>query len=222
MRLEDWLPIYRDILTSFGYNEDEDRRAAVILDGLMEKHDIAGTDLLRKLLEGERVLVIGPARIEKFNPEGFNTVVVADSGMENAEALGMTVDIIVTDLDAPPGVLKMEFNTNKNGAILIIHAHGDNIPALEKYLPKIEGAVMGTTQAVPFGRVHNFGGFTDGDRAVTMAAHFGAREIALIGFDLENPVPKPGHGMETKRKKLGWAERIIGMANPQPYILPRD
>ena len=222
MMLDDWLPIYGEILTSFGYSEDEDRRAAVILDGLMEKHDVVGPDILKRLLKEKKVLIVGPARVGENEVKEFDTVIAADTGIKNTLAMGLKPDIIVTDLDAPPDALETEFDMNNNGAILVIHAHGDNIPALERYLPEIEGAVMGTTQTVPFGRVHNFGGFTDGDRAVIMAAHFGAKEIALIGFDTENPVFKKGRDSETKRKKLEWAARIIEMANPQPYILPRN
>ncbi len=222
MIIDDWLPIYREILASFGYSEDEDRKAAVILDRLMEKCDVTDPEGLEKLLKGRRVLVVGPAHIGENGVKGFDTVIAADGGIENAVEMGLKPEIIVTDLDAPPPALKMEFRANENGALMVIHAHGDNIFALERYLPGIKGALMGTTQTVPLGRIQNFGGFTDGDRAATIAAHFGAAEIALAGFDFENPVPKEGKDTEIKRKKMEWARRIIGMANPQPYILPRD
>ena len=219
MMLDDWLPVYREILASFGYREDEDRKAAAILERLMEKHNTVGPKRLEKLLKGKKVLVVGPARLRQNNVKEFDTVIAADSGVKNAKVLCLKADIIVTDLDAPPDALETEFDMNANGAILIIHAHGDNIPALGGYLPEIRGEVLGTTQTAPFGRLYNFGGFTDGDRAVCLASHFGAAEIALAGFDFENPVPKDGKDTETKRKKLKWAERIIGMAHPQPYIL---
>ena len=45
--------------------------------------------------------------------------------------------------------------------------------------------VIGTTQIEPISDVYNFGGFTDGDRAVFLAEHFGAKEIELVGFDFE-------------------------------------
>lgn len=219
MILDDWLPIYREILASFGYSEDEDRKAAIILARLMEQCNVAGPDELEKLLKGKRVLVVGPARIGENGVKDFDTVIAADRGIENAVYMGLKPEIIVTDLDAPADALKMEFDANRNGAVMVIHAHGDNISALERYLPGMRGPLMGTTQTVPFGRIQNFGGFTDGDRAVTIAAHFGAAEIALAGFDFENPVPKEGMDTEIKRKKMEWARRIIGMTTPQPYIL---
>ena len=125
----------------------------------------------------------------------------------------------MTDLDSSPEMLDAQLELNAKGALMVIHAHGDNNPALRKYLPHIKGRVMGTTQTEPEGRLHNFGGFTDGDRAVTMASHFGAAEIALLGFNLTTPVWKEGVDPGTKKKKLRWAERIIAMADPQPYML---
>ncbi len=57
--------------------------------------------------------------------------------------------------------------------------------------------------------LYNFGGFTDGDRAVFLAHHFGSRSIQLLGFDFENVGEKPNCDEKTKLKKLGWAKRLI-------------
>ncbi len=218
MKWSEWQPIYEEIISDFGYGREPDRRAARLLDELLNGHVIAGEEELQRLVAGKRVLVVGPARTDG-SADGFDTIIVADSGMENALKLGLFPDIIVTDLDASGEMLRQQMKMNERGSVLVVHAHGDNIPALKRYLPEIHGAVAGTTQAEPEGKLHNFGGFTDGDRAVTMAAHLGAAEIALLGFDLENPTPKAGRDAETKRKKLEWAGRIIGMADPQAYIL---
>jgi hypothetical protein len=67
---------------------------------------------------------------------------------------------------------------------------------------------MGTTQSRPFGRLHNFGGFTDGDRAVLMARHLGA-PTRLLGFDFDTPRLKEGRDVEVKKRKLAWARRLI-------------
>jgi len=89
----------------------------------------------------------------------------------------------------------------------VIHAHGDNGPAVEAWAPRFTGPVVGTTQAKPVGGLRNFGGFTDGDRAVLMAAHFGASKINLVGFDFENPSPKDDR--ELKKRKLDWAYMLV-------------
>lgn len=224
MNINQWMPMYHRIIQDFGYSEEMDRNAASVLNRLLEKHITAGPEQMEKQLKGRRALIIGPATIlkaerEKIENSGFDIIISADGGIKNAKDMGLRTDIIVSDLDAPADALKMEFDANRNGAVMIIHAHGDNIPALEKYLPEIEGRVMGTTQTIPFGILHNFGGFTDGDRAAVIASHFGASEIALAGFNLKEPVLKAGRDRETKRKKLEWAERIMKTLNPQPYIL---
>ncbi|MEM2818029.1 MAG: hypothetical protein QXN39_06050, partial [Archaeoglobaceae archaeon] len=61
---------------------------------------------------------------------------------------------------------------------------------------------VATTQSKPFGRVYNFCGFTDGDRAVLIAKKFGAKKITLYGFDFEK-------AEGTKLKKLKWAKKIL-------------
>jgi hypothetical protein len=92
-------------------------------------------------------------------------------------------------------------SVQKKGCILVLHAHGDNVGRVESLIPKV-GGFIGTTQSIPFDRIYNFGGFTDGDRAVCMAKEMGARGIGLVGFDFEK-----AEGM--KRKKLGWARKIL-------------
>lgn len=73
---------------------------------------------------------------------------------------------------------------------------------------------MLTTQSVPSSIVFNFGGFTDGDRAVCLARHMGTKNIILEGFNFENPTPKIGTSIEIKAKKLKWAKKIIFDMNP--------
>jgi uncharacterized Rossmann fold enzyme len=97
---------------------------------------------------------------------------------------------------------------NRRGTIMVIHAHGDNIPLLKNWVPRFEGPVVATTQSAPRMRVHNFGGFTDGDRAVFAADGLGAAPITIIGFDLDDRDVDP-----MKRGKLFWARyllRLIG------------
>ena len=66
----------------------------------------------------------------------------------------------------------------------MLHAHGDNLDKIRKVAPQIDMRVIGTTQVEPFGKLFNFGGFTDGDRAAFMAHELGASRIYLVGMDL--------------------------------------
>ena len=69
---------------------------------------------------------------------------------------------------------------------MVVHAHGDNIPLLKHWVPRFTGPLVATTQSTPLPHVHNFGGFTDGDRAVFAADELGAASITLVGFDLDD------------------------------------
>ena len=70
--------------------------------------------------------------------------------------------------------------------------------------PVPNGPLVATTQAVPLPHVYNFGGFTDGDRAVFAADDLGAASIRIIGFDLADRNVDP-----VKRGKLFWAGELL-------------
>ncbi|MDD1659113.1 MAG: hypothetical protein LUP92_02550, partial [Methanomicrobiales archaeon] len=59
----------------------------------------------------------------------------------------------------------------------------------------------------PLPHIHNFGGFSDGDRAVFLALGLDAGEVVIAGFDLDDPSVNP-----VKRKKLLWARTLLGLA----------
>ncbi len=91
-------------------------------------------------------------------------------------------DIVVTDLD---GNLDDILLANLRGANIVVHAHGDNLDKIVQITPFFTN-VLGTTQAQPLGNIYNFGGFTDGDRAIFLAVALGASEITLAGMDFLN------------------------------------
>ena len=117
-------------------------------------------------------------------------------------------DIIVTDLDGKnPDDAEIEIKAADDGALLVIHAHGDNQNKLEKYAPKLEkrlNRIIPTCQCLPPANIYNFGGFTDGDRGLFLAEELGAAHIVLLGFDFEDT-----HVTDLKKKKLAWAEKLI-------------
>jgi uncharacterized Rossmann fold enzyme len=76
---------------------------------------------------------------------------------------------------------------------------------------------MGTTQSIPEGKLYNFGGFTDGDRAIFLAVELGAEKIFLAGMDFGTMVTKYSRpninedieiADEIKQKKLKYAEDL--------------
>ena len=106
-------------------------------------------------------------------------------------------DAVFTDLD---GATDRLLELNESGTIVVIHAHGDNMPLLRDRVSRFKGPFVAITAANPLQHVHNFGGFSDGDRAVFAADELGAMHITLIGFDLDDKDVDP-----VKRGKLLWA-----------------
>ena len=139
-------------------------------------------------------------------------IVAADGATSALRERGLVPDIIVTDLD---GDVEDQVDGNANGSVVFVHAHGDNMPALERWVTEFPGAVVGTCQCLPVGGVFNFGGFTDGDRAACILGELGVRDVVLAGFDLESPSPKPGRSGAVKLRKLDWAGRILEMLSDE-------
>lgn len=207
MDFQEWEKIYKKIVEDFGYDIEDDKKAALLLSKLLKEKKVVEEKEIRKRIEKKEVTICGAGKDLK-NEIGKikGTVIAADESTSFLMEKGIVPDIIVTDLD---GEVEKQIRANEKGSIVIIHAHGDNSEALKKWIPRFNGKIMGTTQAKPFDEIHNFGGFTDGDRAYCLTQHFKARKIYLIGFDFDYPNPKEGKNIKTKEKKLRWAKRII-------------
>jgi 2-amino-4-hydroxy-6-hydroxymethyldihydropteridine diphosphokinase len=210
MDFRDWEPEYVRILHDFGYSREGDERAAVELASLAADKSQCDEPCLTKIM-GKRATVVAGASMsgERLSEQIKGTLLSVGIGTSLLMRENIVPDLVVTDLD---GDVATDLEANRRGAVLVVHAHGDNVQALRLYVPLVEGRMVLTTQSIPYGRVHDFGGFTDGDRAVALAAHFGARDIRLIGFDLQHPRPKIGTSPEIKAKKLRWAGRLIDRA----------
>jgi len=129
-------------------------------------------------------------------------VLAASTAADRLREQGVAVDAMVTDLDKNPETGR---ELSRSGTPVVAHAHGDNIPAVERHVPDYDPAyVLPTTQAAPRSPVRNFGGFTDGDRAAFLADHLGAAELVFVGWDFEDDTLGP-----EKRRKLDWAERLL-------------
>jgi len=94
---------------------------------------------------------------------------------------------------------------------MVVHAHGDNTDKI--HLVKNFKNCVGTTQTKPAGRVHNFGGFTDGDRCVFLASHFKAKKIILLGMDFGTRIGKYSKvsviNRNTKIAKLRHGKKLL-------------
>ncbi len=207
MDFSEWEPIYRRILADFGFSREEDERAAELLSGILGNTPDQ-TEALRARIEGRHVLVCGdaPTLEEEIRKEMANaditsrTIIAADGAASKLLNNGILPDIIVTDLDGTIGDI---IHASRLGALVVVHAHGDNIPQIREIAPQLTN-VLGTTQSSPLENVHNFGGFTDGDRCCFLAKAFGAKNISLVGFQYDDPDVS-----DTKKRKLKWAKHLI-------------
>ena len=199
MRFADWEPHYTAILEYFGFEREADEAAARLLGDLADRDDVG---LLEALIRGRAVTVCGnaPCLLEELDRiEG--TVLAADAAAEVLVDHGIRPDAVFTDLD---GATDAFIDLSRQGTVMVVHAHGDNIPLLRHWVPLLPGPLVATTQAAPLPHVHNFGGFTDGDRAVFAADELGAARIRIIGFDLADRNVDP-----VKRGKLYWAGELL-------------
>ncbi len=212
MKFEEWEPIYNLILEDMHFDRLYDERSALLLSEMLEMKarkkipDVVEIDILKNAILGKDVLVCGKAPrlkddIKKTDFKKY-VVIAADGATSILLNAGITPGIIVTDLD---GNMDDEALANEKGAIMVVHAHGDNMDALSAEVPGLK-RIIGTTQSKPLKNVYNFGGFTDGDRSVFLAQEMGAKSITLIGFDF-----KDVNVTSFKKKKLMWAEKLIDM-----------
>ena len=201
MEFHEWEPVYEQILADFGFERAADERARDRLAALTEPFDVASL----AGFEGATVAVAGagpPLADELAIASAADRVVAASTAADVLADAGVTVDLVVTDLDKNPDSLAA---MSHEGVPVAVHAHGDNVPAVEAWVPEFASEqLLPTTQAAPTGPVQNFGGFTDGDRAAFLADALGAAELRFLGWAFDDPTVEP-----LKAKKLDWAERLL-------------
>jgi len=202
----DWASEYARIVRELGLEKDADRKAAEVLDGLIQKADIE-----RLRVMGGKIAIVfgaGPSLPEdirgvksgKLHRDGKVVLIAADGAVKALLKNGVVPAINVTDLDGDLEAIK---KANGKGTVTVVHAHGDNVELLKKIVPELKEPI-GTTQTKATGKVHNFGGFTDGDRAAFLADRFGAELIVLAGMDFGDEIGRfsGSYDREKKLKKL--------------------
>ncbi len=221
IRFEDWVPWYKKIVKTLGYDPKMDHKAAEILNNLLEGRNINLKEF-EELISDKNVIIFGASPslekdIEKIIEKKLHKkfiLIAADGAVSALLKVGIVPHVNVTDLD---GKIEDILEANSKGTISVIHAHGDNIPAVMKAVPKFEGKIFGTTQTEPLPNVYNFGGFTDGDRCAFLADYFKAKTIILAGMEFGEYVGKYSkpdlkeHSLANsiKRTKMKFGEELL-------------
>ncbi len=202
MRWELWRPRYDNIVRRLGLNRRADRQAAERLNALLPRPNIQG---LKNIIRGSDCIVFGAGPsldedLTRLERAGFlNRVLIAADGATSAVIKHRNPDIIATDLD---GEIELQLAAWHRGAWLVVHGHGDNLERVKEVVPNLRARVIGTVQTRAFGKLFNFGGFTDGDRAAFMAHELGASKIYLAGMDLGQKIGRHSGDKDRERKLI--------------------
>jgi hypothetical protein len=228
MLWSEWEPVYEKIIEDMGYDRSSDESSARLLKAVTQNSRIVSDDVLYDIMRLNTIVVGGNVsenditRIKELvnttdNIERRDTVLIsAGSATDVLMINGIVPDITVTDLD---GDVELQKRASDAGSLMLVHAHGDNADLIMEHAGDIRGKMIITTQSKPDALLCNFGGFTDGDRAVCTARQFGSKNITLIGFDLDVPAYKDGIDTAVKKKKLAWAKKIIFGMNPSDVMI---
>ncbi|MHC1627827.1 MAG: 6-hydroxymethylpterin diphosphokinase MptE-like protein [Candidatus Nezhaarchaeales archaeon] len=217
-----WEPWYLWIASTLSLSISMDYEAAQKLD-LMIRDSASKADVIEKIVRNQLVVIVGagPSLEKSINTaleKSLGVIVAADGACSKLLEVGVVPHVVVTDLD---GNIDDIYECWCKGSYVVVHAHGDNIPALEKHVQKFTNKIIGTTQTKPIGCLYNFGGFTDGDRAVFMALELGCKAILMIGMDLSRKVGKYSKPWlkndedvwPFKRAKFNIARRLLSWAS---------
>lgn len=229
--INDLIDVQTTVRTHFGWSYQDDFESAHKLGTLMSSEAPLGVllwshlmrnkaldSLKKKLHSADKVIIVGASvsisDLEQL--DSANTVLIAADGSVGAVGGMSGLACIVTDFDGNPHIDKYA----KDGMLLIAHAHGDNLAQWQSSLAKWSNLssppnlILSHQITEVIDGMYNFGGFTDGDRAVCMALSLGVPKdrITLIGFSTDKVGQWSGQtSVERKLEKLDWMLRILQM-----------
>ncbi|MCI4330482.1 MAG: DUF115 domain-containing protein [Thermoplasmata archaeon] len=211
-----WAPYYERIRLELGFDLARERSSADrLLELLPADAPLDPLGHLQGLVRGRDAIVVGLAPRWGAPPiwvlpagRTHPVVLAADGAASRCLDAGIVPEIVVTDLDGP---VPAEVLANSKGAAVVLHAHGDNLEALDRWAPEFHRNVVGSWAGKPEPRLLDVGGFTDGDRAAFLASALGARRVLLWGFEFANVDEEPPGQRLRKLAKLRWAREVLGV-----------
>ncbi|UCG03528.1 MAG: DUF115 domain-containing protein [Candidatus Heimdallarchaeota archaeon] len=223
MNWPDWKESYYQIMEKLDFDTEADIQSVKLLEKYLIKFNSdKKKDILSKLkIFQEQPVIIagaGPSLKKDFSRVFIGPylkkilrdfkIITVDGATTLFKENNVVPSLVVTDLDGDLDAISWAI---QKGTLALIHAHGDNQQQISSFFQKnsdfiFKTDVWGTAQCEPGQFLFNFGGFTDGDRAIFLAFHFQSPLIGLIGFDfgtqigeysiLKSPLKK------RKKKKL--------------------
>jgi uncharacterized Rossmann fold enzyme len=227
MHYKDWETYYKKIIYDLKINFEKDKDATSLLNSILKNKKLITKKKLENIIKNKEIIIFGAGNsleksILKHKKIIENkTKISADGATSALLKHNIIPHIIITDLDGKISDIQY---ANKKGSIVAIHAHGDNIEKIKNYVKNFNGKIFGTTQIDPknYDKLNNFGGFTDGDRAIFLANHFKAKKIFLAGFDFDGNIGEysfaDNKDKNKKHKKLKWCKFFIELLSKKNNI----
>lgn len=210
-----WNKYYAEILDDFNFSQEDDEKSARILDGLVKQKSTKEFDAKKAIIVGAGPSIEKHVQYIKDNLDLNDYLIISSDGATTyLLQTDIIPDIIVTDLD---GNMDDIITANNKGSLLYVHAHGDNVDNIRRYVPMLKD-IIPTTQSTPYGKLENYGGFTDGDRAIHIAVYkYKIKKIILAAMDFgkyttkysrPNIMNKIERADSFKEKKLMYAQKL--------------
>ncbi len=203
MNWKEWKEFYQKIIETLNIDPKTDEEAAKLLERKLIKNTTTNqnkiTEKLCRILQKPVIIAgAGPSlehdlsQLMTYQQVKKISFVAVNGATTLFKELNLIPEIVVTDLDGNMTAIHWAII---NRALTLIHAHGDNHKLIYHFFSKFNDIVSldnvwGTTQCKPTDILINYGGFTDGDRAVILAFHFQSPLIGLIGFDFGKSIGK--------------------------------
>ncbi len=224
MNINTWKNYYFKIISDFGFDENKDLESAKILKDLILKYkNNIDISKLKEIINNKVVYIFGAGPSLKRHINQYKSmenktdslICAADGSTKALMEENIIPDIIVSDLD---GDMEYIIKSNSIGSIVVVHAHGDNIDKLKKYVPKLKNIIGSYQYPIKIDNLINYGGFTDGDRCCFLCERFNPKKMVLCGMDFGVYITKYSRpnikndvevGDEIKIKKLKYGKELV-------------